>query len=622
MAVKNEDNNQNAMSGAFGEAQASAPQMPGATQQQEQRTISWRGGLGGLGNLVMNRNPASEVLTGLEKVLSEQYSKVPAQAVIRLIPLDLINNPSLGLSALAVCMHMKNNAKLGVAVHTLIIEGSANAFDPYFHKTAGGNSVPVIRVAGDAYDDNMRAAVFGAAQKAFPGSALLDAGPCVVPRDFDQTNQILVYSLAASAAIAVNTTLEMARGGDFKDLCLKDFGVDPSLTARVSFNAQQSVDAVGLPVRGPIVIQFQAGGQAQQGQPIEQARDISEIRGFMDLSYDSAQAPNNIFNPVQAANQNRATYINHFIMTSMYSVDLQTLPAQLLALVTSSVLREQNAYGFAWKPKPATDRLDLQDIGAIGLEVGPRSESGQPMKFDTKSDAFRPEQLGQMLQVFMHPGMMVSMDVAEAGAQTWFNDVFIAAGKGKPAAQKALIDAANYLTSGRFGVHYQAMGGSGNPIMDTGNRIHMGYFTNHEGIKKDIREIDYLAILNLFPNDHEAQIRTWSNSLLAQNIDPQQRLNDRMKMLEPLNPTITGFARRLTIEGKYLEALLKGSVDCGLTMRPVFPHSDTGVSERIGGQFSNGSAILTSGITGMFSNSGFQTGGSNFNTQQGFSRWG
>lgn len=617
MAVNDQTTPQATATGQAFHQAAAAASSQGAPQQKGQ----WRAGLGSLAQMAMGRSPQSEVMTKLDKELTELYA--PAQSVVQIhtLPLDRSNNPSMGLSALVVVMHNRvtgNNKPGLVAVHTLIIEDSAMPFEPLFIKTPNKSSTEVKRVAGDAFDVNMRNVVEQAVARQFSGVAQVDCGACVVPRGFfENKDSTISYTLAANAAIACNTGLEESRGSDFKDLSLKDMAIDPSLTVKVQFHQEQTMDAVGLPVRADIQIAFSAGGSQQQGGPIESPRLLTEVQGFMDLQYEPQAEQTNMF-IAQPQSASRATYVQHFVMTNMQSIELQTLPAQLLALATASVLRENNVGTMALAPKATSESQDLKDIGAIGLEVNIAAD-GTSMAFDTKSDQFRPDHFAQMIQAFFHQGMVVSLDVPECGAQSWFNDVFIAAGENIPEANQTIIDAANYLTNDRFSHHYALLGGTGSPVTNNNNRIHMGFWTDRQGRKVDIRSIDYLAVLNLFPLDPQ-QIAAWSNSHLNTSQDLNERLEARWKLLQALPVTLTGYARRLTFESKFLDALLKACLDMKLTMRPQFQHSETTGAGRATGHFAQSGALLSTGITGMFSGN-TQTTTQGGTATQGFNRW-
>lgn len=623
MAVQDENKAQQpAAATAFGAA-AAAPRTQ-QTQAAQAVKHSWRGGLGAIADMPMGRNPSSEAALKIDAALTKIYTNANTSAVIKTFVIDRANNPAMGLSVVVVAMHMKDQPKLGVAYHTLLIEASQTPFESHFPKV-GNTTIEVKRVASDAYmyDDNIRRIAWETVGKSFPGIALIDAGACVVPRCFNTLDEHLVYGLAANALIACNTNIEINKGAGFRDFTLVDMQPDSSLAAKVLFHNQQSIDAVGLPVRSDISITFQAGGQQQAGQPMEQPRPITEVNGYMDIVYESSLQQSNQYlmaaDPT-APTASRKTYVSHFIITNLLAVDLQTLPAQLLALVTISVLRENNVYTSAFQPRVTNDAIDLRDIGAIGLEVNKSQQDGTFSRFDTKSDQFRPENFGQMLAAFFHPGMMVSIDVADAGALSWCNDVFSAAARNVPEANQALIAAANYLTNDNFGRHYALLGGTGQPLTNSGNKIHMGYYINRQGERRDIREIDYLAILNLFPQD-PSQIALYSNSHLNRNMDLQQRLAERWKLYEPLNPTLTGMAERCTFETKYLEALMKGCIDMKLTMRPLLPHTDNGHGERVAGGFSGAGSVLLGGTTGMFSSVNSMPILGQGNNLGGFSRW-
>jgi hypothetical protein len=605
--------NSTVMSEALGDAMRSRT---GAQQTRRESGFSFRN-MGSMSRLAMGRTPASEVLSKMNKALGDVLKENIDQSFeTTLIPIDMNNTMSLGVSALVLVIRDKMKLDLGAAYHTLILEGSAEAPAPRF-ENIGGQNVEIVRVTGDADDQIMFKEVQETVAKQFPQSRLMEAGSCVVPRDFNLADANMVHRLAANAAFAASSELETSNPA-FQDLNLANAEKDASLVVRTTFNNPQTVDPVGLPIRSDVVIDFQAAPisqQSNQQQAVERVSQVAQVTGFVDLVWDPAVPQPNPY--MMAAPQSYQRYLARFVMTSLESTSLLTIPAQLLALMPALSLRENNLWVQAFRSPQFGSDVDLHDIGAVGIEANfVNDPSGYGPRIDTKADSFKPEHLHKLVASTVRPGLILSLDVPECGPQTWYNRVFAAAAGGNANANAAIINAANVLTNGAFGKYFPS---NGKVAVDENNRIHMGYYTDRNGIRKDIRDIDYLAVLNLVGEKDPAVAREWSDTFQRVNYPLAQRLAARKRILTGLvsEVQITGFACRVTFEVEFVDALARACVDAGLVIRAVTPFGDLTGYERATAQFA-GQTLMSGEATGIFNRGNFGQAASGFGSGR---RW-
>ena len=625
MAIQGKDQEAQQTGTTMGDAfaNASARAAAGTTQQQKQAGgFSFRN-IGSISRSPMGRTPASEVLSKMTKAIGDLFKENINQGLesfeTTLIPIDMNNTVSLGISVLVITMRDKLALDTGVAYHTLILEGSAEPPQPRF-ENIGGNNVEVLRVAGDAADAVLSSTVIDFVNRQYPQTKLLDAGCCVVPRDFNVTDENAVYKLAANAAFAASSELETNRK-DFYDLNLANAENDSNLVVRTTFNNPNIADAVGHPLRADVQIDFSAAPLTQQQNPqqaVERVSQVAHVSGFLDFVWAPMQPIANIYSaPTQQSFQR---YAARFVMTSLESTNLLTIPAQLLALMPALSMRENDMWIQAFKPQTfISGEVDMHDIGAIGIEANFENNStGVGSRIDTKSASFKPEHLGKLIAATVRPGLIMSLDVPECGPQTWYNGVFAAAAEGNPRANAAIIDAANHLTNGNFSKYFPS---TGRIAVDENNRIHLGYYTDRQGVRKDIREIDYLAVMNLVGEKDALVIRDWSDSFLRSNYPLNQRLAARKRIISGLfsDVVITGFARRVTFEAAFVDALAKACQECRLAIRAMSPYADMMSYERATAQFSD-QTIMSREATGIFNRGGFGQGGG-FAGNRPFARW-
>lgn len=538
------------------------------------------------GRAPIGRGIGSEALTKLQTALTEEYKKADSSFEITIIPIDN-SNESAYFSSLIVCLRDKTALKDGVAFHTLIIEATG---EPIIARTEqiNNNNVEVLRVPGDAYDQVMMKMILERVNAAFPGLPAHNTMATVVSRAFNFEDKISIHNLALNTGLATSTEL-ITRQKDFNDINLANHVSDSNLTVSLTFSNQQIENSVGEPTRADVGIGFssqQTRYQANQSMNSdERATRVSSLSGFVDLFWSpvapqqglygayAQQAP--MFNQQQFVPSQQ--YGARFVITSLESNYASTIPAQLLSLVTSLGLSTDGNWMQAFRPTPrAGKRIQMHDIGALGIEVRNEGNAGGfGKKIDTSGDDFRAEQLGQLISALIRPGLTLSMDVPECGPETWYTSIFSAAANGSMEAAEALENAANQLTNGAFWRHFQ----HGTPMFtDLGNRVHLGYYTDETGVKRDLRDVDYLAVANMVGERDPAAIRDWSDTFLQTRFPLLQRLAARKRIISGLLPdaVFTGFAHRVTFTTKFTTSLSMACAEAGLSIMPVITPMNTG----------------------------------------------
>lgn len=648
MAVKSEDNGQSSttMGAAFAGAQTRAAdqgaQQGGYTQQPRSAHRQRLGDFWSTSPNAMSRSPESDIISTLNAALKGVYEEaVRPEYDVTLIPIDLDQTRTLEKSAIVVAVSSKASPDLGVAYHTLILDGSSEAVQSQIQQI-GNNPVEITRTTGDVHTPIYQGEVREWVQRAFPGKSLHPVDAEVVPSTFDVANKKRLYNLAANAVLAGST--ELARLAGYPDIELGNIEQDNTLTVQTSFNNAPTEDIVGASIRSDIVIDFRIGGQPVQGQQgvTSRVKTLARVSGYMDLVWAPAVSAAQAFNPwVQQQQQQLSPdaykkYVPRFIITDLDSQNVLSIRAQLLALVTAFTLRENNGWVEAFRPSPVVqDGYDWKDIGAVGIEANFEGNSnGFGSRIDTKADAFQRTNnmqgdfLLRLVASVFQAKLLLSMDIPEAGPTTWISSVFAAAGESSNAASASasayIIDEANKLTNGRL-ANYLAAGTR--IIIDENNRIHLGYFIGRDGLKHDLREIDYLAVLNMVGDRDPELAREWSDSFALTGIPLEVRLAKRKQIIEGIlgkqNVHIEGFARRVTFEPDFVNALTAAVKDVGLQVRTIAPYADLQSYERAVNPYVAHAALDTMGYNSGVFNRGYQgQPQGNFGNRSGFSRWG
>ena len=574
----------------------------------------------------ISRGVGSEFYSKLKTKLIEVFKQSNENVEIALLDLDNINEPALAFSSIIVALRYKNMPEVGIAYHLLILEPTGEKIAP-FYDNANGTQIEILRTTSDALDDILQTKALDRVRKAFPKGPWYMVDACVVPTGFNPEDQFAVHRLALNAGLAAGTEIEL-HSANFRELNLGSVQADNKMNITIGFQRQQIEDAVANPMRSDVLIQFSSKKQGSNARVTsvntgDREVKISEISSFLDLVWNPVN-PMGMVNPyVQQMQPMTQKYSPRLVITNLASNYSYTPGSVLLALATSLSLRDDNNWIQAFRPMPSSGHeIDMADIGALNIEANLSNEqSGFGTRIDTKSDSFRLEDLGQMVAALIQPGLIVSMDCPESGPQSWYLSVFAAAANtGSSAAYNVIYDAADSLTNGSFGRNFTR----GTPIFtDLNNRIHLGTWSDRNGNKRDIRDIDHLAVCNLVGERNPQLIRAWSDTFLRQEYPLAMRLAERKKMISGLtNETaqFTGFAQRVTFTSAFMEALARGIREAGMSVSVNTPLSGKDFSNQRGVATFAGSALLVPGQTfmtqggmmaynGQFSNQGGYYGG-------------
>lgn len=608
----------------------SGAQNPGSRQQGAQYTpppqqaasqpMSFRN-LGGSVRTSLARTMASEALSRIERASQKIIDEMQRDKSmpVTLIPIDREQTNRLAVSVMVIAVRDMRNESLGVAFHTLLIEASSDNPAPVTVNIAG-RAIPVDRDLGEAADNDMLIVVQEEVNKIFPGVKQWVADFEKVPRDFKVDDADALQRLLANAIFAASQEIQ-TKDPSWRDLNLIDFqGSNDVLAVRASFGNPQAFDEALQPVRADIQIDLSASPPGNTNpnalnQNIERVSPLTRVAGYMDMLWAPPQLQAPAWN-VQAQPSTQR-YVARFIITRLEGIAFATPAMQLFSLFTAMSIAPGNAWvqGFrssGWRG----NGKDLHDIGAAAIETNlENSPTGFGMPLDTKADNFDTQKFFRLMQATFREGLMVSLHVPECGPSTWMNAIFALAAEGNPDAMAGIAKAANTLTNGKFSQIYQ---GSGQFVSDSGNRIQLGYFEDAQGVRHDLREIDYLAVLNLNETDPTV-IQRYSDTFTKQSIPQQQRLADRRQLLMPLTgdrAVFTGYARCVDFETAFLTSLVTAVSQCGLNIRQNMSTMDLQQYER--GSYNVANHIVGSGAMDVFNRGGYQSMPNGRQFQTGF----
>lgn len=388
--------------------------------------------------------------------------------------------------------------------------------------------------------------------------------PELTPENVQQIARVLFYANAATESLLSDIL------GTTAPFNLATKAPDERLTLKFDFNAGQVATSTGLPVRSDVAIKLYVtkGDENKQGFLGQtKTRVFSHLHGYMALQYSPTQAPQ--FMPGMPYMMGPTPLFQPtFIINRMDNqFGCATLETQLMALATAGSIVRDNLWFKLYEPDYSLpgDGSDPRDIGNITLDANlPGEETGYTQ---TKNNPDPNFSVPAFLMKYLHQNVIFFIDVPELGDMTYLQRAFIdAAGlgsKGAEVAQRAtaaIINAANVLTNGYFS---QKWPGNEPIVYNNVGRIETGYYLNERGEYRDLAEIDYLRLIASGGGNLE-HARAYMDSFNPGTGDEIMRFTARQRIYQTFYSgyQIRGYARRLTINSKFLMALAEALEMC------------------------------------------------------------
>ena len=539
--------------------------------------FSWIGGRSrATGSL--SRAPTAEALQkAMAKMTELLPTVVETNHVASLVPIDNSRYTGLAYSGICVVIGDKTQPQLGMAHYTFILEDSGDQLQPRVENFRG-NTYEVQRLASDTHDEEYFQVVTTEVGKRFPGVKVTPMDAMCIPRGFNWEDKDSVRQLLLNGVLACVVGITSS-DPTFEPVALPNADRDTNMAINLRFNSPAVSDYAGLPVRSDITMTLVANaisGNNQQSQSVntqDRQKPIARCSGYIDMVWDGQQQMPQ-YGMMQQMPQPK--FVPRFVVTDLENVFEPTLEAQILAIASSLVLRENYNYFpyFDRRPQMVGGRqVDIREVGALNIEANTENP-GQPgygAFIDTRSASFTTQDLGRLLSMLFKPTMLYSLRVSECGSDSWYNGAFKAASNGDQGAINAIITASDHLTGGNFSRIYNS---NESPVVLCNERVHMGYYIGADGAKHDLSEIDYLAVMNLQGKNDPTIGAEWTDTFLRTDLPMHQRLSARRRMIESLvhsDVTYTGFGRLVTFTARYLDAIGRACAACGLDIRTINP---------------------------------------------------
>lgn len=483
--------------------------------------------------------------------------------------------------------------------YTLLIERE-DAIEPEVRTQQGGYKTVIPVVSGTAWDKKYTEAVQRAVSAATGVATenVIAISACVVPKDLDlgigaenNMHSKGLEDLLFNAGYAINTRI-MDDNGENSGFVLAATASNEVMTVEPRFSRELSKDLSGREKRADVKLTFSLKRQNAKSGSLNGTAEVANVFGNLAgyVDFISVATEGQVNNGWGTTTQVIQKFSPLFVVTSMFTEEAGSLPAHLAMLLATATLANgdewvNSIYERHQASKRSGESIDIGEIGGLNMEVNlpqyrPQDAQGINTAFgpivDTRIADFDRNKYIALVQQLCRQDMYIAIDAPNVGAESWYTDVFRASASntnyGREMANK-IFNSLLELTDGKFAVAFQNITKNTKLWLAEPTVIHNGYYVNHNGERRDLRDIDTLAIANILgPNDPTASGR-WAATFMP-GVDQERALTERKEMIEQVcggshNVVYTGYSTRLLLNPAVIKAMLMCAADVGFNMRFV-----------------------------------------------------
>ncbi len=563
-------------------AQSAAPQFDESQVRQaapHRKTITGKGGVNALLSRRLNRVGGNEDISKIAEMMrSYLRSQLDEGYVPTFVIVDGVTY-ELAVSAIVPSVMLTARGVKTVLAYPILVEPRDRSMDTVRTVREAGRELSLPVVTSDFYDARTEEQIRNAIVRQFglnaADSDIKLVGYCTLPVEVSSDDKGEIEDLAANVFSALESWVREQPGSEEPRFNLAEIdNTQTRFTGKLDFSPAPIKTLTGLPVRNDVTITTKMRDITVDSLH-SQSGVLSELSGYVDLIYVDPQPEQNPY--TRQMYLNPACYLPNFVISHQEILVNAVTPELVLFGLASARLMQQpnNAFYNAFKPRHGV-KNDTRDIGAIGYEFDPTGEGkGPKAPIDTADSTFN---LQTLLSTAFRPGLLYSLDVVDGGEYSWVYEALLYAANGDAAAENDVIQYADNLTNGHFRQLWNPV--ENRVAVDSGDLIPIGYYIDPEGQRKDLRDIDYLALLNMFGGSDAELVYRWSETFGNPNQSPQQRLDARVRILKSLlsnNLFIKRIAHRITLTPTFIDVLATAISKAGITIVPetVFSEQQT-----------------------------------------------
>lgn len=525
----------------------------------------------------------TKILDTMKKTLEAS----PGAKGIKVFGFDKESHQDLHFSVIAVVRDNSVPMAPGLSKHTFIttqlmlVEATGDALrapPPDTSSLRRGRSYTVTPTPEDVYNSYLVDFVQKQLFAVIPDvRTMYTLDPVIIRRTADTSEQSIKRMLQ-DAQIAVEVRSHQRVPG-FKDMDYTSIGGNRDVTVPVTatIGAETKFDSQGLPTYqdASISVDIERGSERGQRHYVpngpNSSRRICQTSVMVDLvnvnpDYLQGQVRGKAardFDP-------QVAWAPRLIVTGIEQFQTRTTAGVFFALASTAELGARRKWAETFRPSVGNkDKLGLRDIGYLNIEANlDNSDTRHGQVIDTSPAVFSDLDMEDMLDATVTHGALMAVDCPTSGPNAYTTTLLVNVARGdevtRRESRKELIRALRDATGGRIDTFINL--DQRDIVIGSGDRFHMGYWTDMAGNLRDIRELDnYLAIAaRLGKNDPEL-IRNWTDSWLASDVASEdQRMAERLELIKAAaegSVTVTGTGVRISLESEVIEAFALALAD-------------------------------------------------------------
>jgi hypothetical protein len=334
------------------------------------------------------------------------------------------------------------------------------------------------------------------------------------------------------------------------------------LVSTVETGGHTLVASDGRPVRSDLSVRTTVN--STQSQPKNGSRNsgavsrpLGEVHGYIDFFHVGRQP-----NPHgQLDASGRLVLQNPFQARMVITQVTPRINAGLAGVMLTLASMTAVATNGSWMGSLAnrSGGQKFRDIGSLNIEGNlAQDTSGYGEKVITQSASFSNQELHQFLSAMLRPSLMFSIRLSRGSVDSLHLDVLTRAAQGDPRSIDLVRAACDELTGGAFSNHFK----SGSIFVSNGREpeyTHQGYFTDSNGVLRDIAELDYLTLVGMAPTDKTLG-RRYAETVRRDELPSSMRMAARKNLITEVcgaQITITDHDRVATFTNDLIWSLMK-----------------------------------------------------------------
>lgn len=528
---------------------------------------------------------------------------VPDQArrsKFKLVPLDT-NMSGEENPALLVCLPLEIAGKQSVLVYILLIEKDGdNVTRPM---TERGETYDALILPEDQLTKSFREVVedqvsnIGKGDVVIVGSQVILADTVATLTEKDSVKRIeAIFDNALDAVSGYRENILSYVGGKRSSegrITPELMGDGARLEVSFDYTGKQIVDTSGLPIRSDSLTQLYYSPRSRDRDRVTGRTHLGEVRAGLDMfvSYNSDDEDGARFGSRRRRRRDRDDRDQPFWQAVLNVNSIATgrgIPysLEMAQLLLAQVALQSNNYRWAsiLRPKQmlAGGLKPVMSLGHLYLMHPDEELAG--VADDVNSPNISDDDLGDFLDMTVHPDIIFGMTVPSSGEKSWILSIFEKIAMADlnrehrtcEKLRDQLFSSADTLTDSYFREALEDIHGDAKlvPVKTTGSRILLGTWIDTNGNTRDLREWNVPAVAAEVGEKNLDLVYDFQATFSDRRHSPEYNLAQRYAILKRFVPGIhvSGTCEQLALSGAYMEALSQ-SLD-QVDMSPITSTND------------------------------------------------